>query len=80
MSDFKILPSYNLNLLVKEFRKKTYPRCGENVQFPGMRGRNNSRGNKCGNIAKLEIDGRKMCIRHAERYALIKLLQKENPT
>ena len=72
----KFLPMYQLNELMRKAARKLVPMCESPSSIPAeQRGRNRALGRKCANTARLEIDGKKMCLRHAQQYALAKLLK-----
>jgi hypothetical protein len=52
--------------------------CDRPILVPkALRGRNKKLGNKCNNLAKIQIGERKLCVRCAQVYALGLLLLKK---
>lgn len=74
MSKIRFLPAYQFNELLRQMALQKMPRCEQKVASD-CRGRNAKLGNKCRNFAKIELDGKKMCIRHAQSYALAKMIK-----
>jgi hypothetical protein len=65
-----------------EFTPAFNPRPIEKVScchpvYATIRGRNEKLGNKCGSQAKIIIDGKAMCLRHAQQYALNVLIRQK---
>jgi len=74
----KLLPAFQLNVLIKQMMDAKLPRCESRV-FAEHRGRNNKYGYKCANFAKVEVDGKKLCVIHAKQSVLAKALKKATP-
>jgi hypothetical protein len=58
-------------------RKEMLPKCEAQVA-EGLvyRGRNSKHKQRCACEAKIELDGKKFCVRHAQQHALTLLLAK----
>ena len=78
MGTFKLLPAFQLNVIIKQMMNAKLPRCESRV-VAEHRGRNNKHGDKCANFAKVEVDGRKLCVIHAKQHALAALMKKVKP-
>ena len=74
----KLLPAFQLNVIIRQMMNAKLPRCESRV-VAGIRGRNNKFGDKCANFAKVEVDGKKLCVIHAKQYALAKLIKRAKP-
>lgn len=74
----KLLPAFQMNVIIKQMMDAKLPRC-ESTVFADCRGRNKKYGNKCANFAKIEVDGKKLCVIHAKQHALSKMLRKAAP-
>jgi len=73
LSDLKNRP------LVKHLdREDSRPRCVKDVKvIPKNRGKNKDKGTQCGNSSNYLINGKWLCKRHAQEYAL-ELLESHN--
>lgn len=77
MTKITRLPAHNLTELLREARRNSLPLCVYPVTVPpSHRGKNKKLESQCACIAKLNIDDKNLCLRHAQVVAL-EILMKE---